>query len=183
MRYPKDQQPASFWIRARDWAKTCFWCQILGRIQGLKFSRQEGFYWNWFAKKVKKWTKFDTGLVREGLWGAGSNPTLHSQRLRRARWCSRQNMVEGSLMMRFSFSNSHLQNKGQKISKFALSQVNEFQLEVKYTEGKFASGQKNTAPVVLLRVEHILHVSMVLVGIYLLTLFVLVFRTKLRLGT
>ena len=44
--------------------------------------------------------------------------------------------------MRFSFSNSHVQNKGQVVSKFALSQVNEFQLEVKSTEGKFASGQK-----------------------------------------
>ena len=51
-------------------------------------------------------------------------------------------MVEGSLKMRFSFSNSHVQNKGQTVSKFALSQVNEFQLEVKSTEGKFALRQK-----------------------------------------
>ena len=42
----------------------------------------------------------------------------------------------------FSFSNSHVQNKGQTVSNFALSQVNEFQLEVKSTEGKFALGQK-----------------------------------------
>ena len=32
-------------------------------------------------------------------------------------------------------------------SKFALSQINEFQLEVKYTEGKFAPGQKSSASV------------------------------------
>ena len=56
-------------------------------------------------------------------------------------------MVEGSQKMFFSFPHSHVQNKGQAVSKFALSQVNEFQLEVKFIEGKFASRQKNTASV------------------------------------
>ena len=44
--------------------------------------------------------------------------------------------------MRFSFSNSHVQNKERVVSKFALPQVNEFQLEVNSTEGKFALRQK-----------------------------------------
>ena len=44
--------------------------------------------------------------------------------------------------MFFSFSNSQVQNKGKEVSKFALSQVNEFQIEGKSTEGKFALRQK-----------------------------------------
>ena len=79
IRHPKYQQPASFWIRARNWTETCFWCQVLGRVQGLSFGERSFFSWNLFAKRVKKWTKFETGLVREGVYGAGSNPTSNSQ--------------------------------------------------------------------------------------------------------
>ena len=39
--------------------------------------------------------------------------------------------------------------KGQAILKFALSEVSEFQLEDKSTEGKFALGQENSAPLVV----------------------------------
>ena len=44
MPYPKDQQPASFWIRARDRTGTCFQCQTLGRVWGLKFEDWRCFF-------------------------------------------------------------------------------------------------------------------------------------------
>ena len=47
------------------------------------------------------------------------------------------------------FKLTHLKQRAS-VSKLALSHLNEFQLEVKSEDGKFASGQKNPAPLLAL---------------------------------
>ena len=42
---------------------------------------QGGFAETGLQKRVKKWAKFETGLVKEGVWGAGSQSAPTAQLL------------------------------------------------------------------------------------------------------
>ena len=83
---------------------------------GPEFWGQERVLLKLFHKKGQKVDQVQKRVIQG--WQTGSveswkqlNPL--SQRLQRARCCSRCNMAEGSLEMLFSFLNSHMQSKGQ----------------------------------------------------------------------